>query len=79
MKIRGFRIELGEIEVNLEQYPTIKEAVVIVREDEPGNKQLVAYYVVKENESSPTYADLRNYLSQSLAGLHDSQCVCRIT
>ena len=35
VKISGFRVELGEIEENLEQYPAIKEAVIIVREDEP--------------------------------------------
>lgn len=64
VKIRGFRIELGEIEAALNTHPQIQQAVVIVTEDIPGNKRLVAY-VVKSDESLTTN-QLRQFLKQQL-------------
>jgi len=51
VKIRGFRIELGEIESTLGDLEGVKESVVILREDEPGEKILVAYIVADETLS----------------------------
>jgi aryl carrier-like protein len=67
VKLRGFRIEPGEIEARLLQHDGVKEAVVVVREDEPGNKRLVAYCVAREGQE-PDAQDLREHVAQALPG-----------
>src|SRR5690606_16876039 len=65
VKIRGFRIELGEIEARLSGCAGVAEAVVIAREDVPGDKRLVAY-LVAEPDAVLAAADLRETLAQTL-------------
>ncbi|MGN6085880.1 amino acid adenylation domain-containing protein, partial [Trinickia sp.] len=66
LKIRGFRIEPGEVQAALEQHPHVAQAAVIAREDQPGNRQLVAYAVAAEAEARPEPVALRRYLAERL-------------
>jgi hypothetical protein len=63
VKIRGFRIELGEIEAKLAACAAVRDAVVIAREDRPGDKRLVAYYLGDDVSAD----QLRQELGESLA------------
>ncbi|MDP1513423.1 amino acid adenylation domain-containing protein, partial [Paenibacillus ottowii] len=65
VKIRGYRIELGEVESQLLKLEAVREAVVIAREDEQGQKQLCAYVVADEKVAA---SELRSALSQKLPG-----------
>ncbi|GAA4613441.1 non-ribosomal peptide synthetase DhbF [Saccharopolyspora hordei] len=63
VKVRGFRIELGEVEANLAAHPQVRQAAVVVREDQPGDKRLVGYTV-----GTAGSAELRSYLAERLPG-----------
>ena len=65
VKIRGFRIELGEIEAILNQHLDVQTSCVIIREDIPGQKYLVAY-IVSHYERIPMISELRQFLAGNL-------------
>jgi amino acid adenylation domain-containing protein/non-ribosomal peptide synthase protein (TIGR01720 family) len=67
VKLRGFRIELGEIESELRAYPGIAGAKVILRDDGPAGKELVAYYTAADGRKV-TDSELHGRLSAALPG-----------
>ena len=64
VKVRGFRIEPGEVETALRAHPSVREAVVVLRGDEP-HQRLVAYFVASQ-DGAPAAGDLRALLKKTL-------------
>ncbi|WP_122580212.1 non-ribosomal peptide synthetase, partial [Pseudomonas viridiflava] len=68
VKIRGVRIELGEIEAQLSRLPGIEEALVVAREDEPGQPRLVGYFTEQADVATLNVGELRTALLAVLPG-----------
>ena len=65
VKLRGFRIELGEIENGIREHAAVQESVVVLNEDVPGRKRLIAY-LLSQNGDEVEVAELRTFLQGAL-------------
>ncbi|MEU2060470.1 non-ribosomal peptide synthase/polyketide synthase [Streptomyces sp. NPDC013455] len=68
LKLRGHRIEAGEVEATLVRHPGVLDAVVTVREDEPGRPRLVAHLLTAPGAEPPTATELRALAARFLPG-----------
>ena len=79
VKLRGYRIELGEIEAALTDHEGVREAVVVMREDEPGHKRLVAYVVPRQdggqNGTAQSLYELPNGLEVTHLNRNETQVI----
>ena len=66
VKVRGYRVELGEVEAALNEYPAVRETVVVARDDQAYGKRLVAYIVSAESPNAPSIEELRSFLKARL-------------
>ncbi|MCU7501408.1 MAG: AMP-binding protein, partial [Ignavibacteria bacterium] len=65
IKLRGLRVELGEIETAVSEFDSVRDSVVIAREDTPGDKKIVAYIVTRDGNPIPA-PELKHFLADRL-------------
>jgi amino acid adenylation domain-containing protein/non-ribosomal peptide synthase protein (TIGR01720 family) len=66
VKLRGYRIELDEIRAVLSQYPEVSQAIVVMREDKPGEKRIIGYVVTRNGADDLFVCKLRDYVKTKL-------------
>lgn len=67
VKVRGYRVEPGEIEHTIKRHPEIRDAIVVLQEDQLNEKRLVAYYIGRHSQNTLSPHQIRIYLQQHLA------------
>lgn len=73
IKLRGYRIELDEIRTVLRQHPAVEEAVIVVKEDQPGDKRLVGYAVPSWKHRAEFSGHRRYKLPNGMAIVHQNK------
>ena len=66
VKVRGFRIETGEVEARLDEHSSVQQSVVVARDEASGERGLVAYVVLDQDQAPPTPAILRAHMREQL-------------
>jgi myxalamid-type nonribosomal peptide synthetase MxaA len=77
IKWRGFRVELEEIEAGLLRFPLVREAAVLIREDVPGERRLVAYVTLREGTDATT-TEIRAHLRKALPEYMVPQAIVKL-
>src|SRR6185312_227927 len=67
VKVRGYRIELGEIEAVLSRHEGVRACAVVLREDQPGDKRIIAYCTLA-GQHVPAVNELRAFMEETLPG-----------